>query len=54
MSINPFDQPDVESAKVEARKLTDEYEREGELSDETPFYEKDGIKLFSSDNMHRD
>jgi len=49
MSINPFDQPDVESAKVEARKLTDEYEREGELPDETPFYEKDGIKLFSSD-----
>jgi transaldolase/glucose-6-phosphate isomerase len=49
MGINPFDQRDVESAKVEARKLTDEYEREGELPDEVPFFEKDGIKLFSSD-----
>ena len=49
MNINPFDQPDVESAKVEARKLTEEYEREGQLPDETPFFEKDGFKLFSSD-----
>ncbi len=47
MGINPFDQPDVESAKVEARKLTDEYEQAGKLPDEAPFYEEDGIKLFS-------
>ena len=49
MGINPFDQPDVESAKIEARKLTDEYEREGEFPDESPFFEKDGVKLFSSE-----
>src|SRR5688572_3434204 len=48
MNINPFDQPDVESAKVEARKLTEEYESKGELPDETPFFERDGMKLFSS------
>jgi glucose-6-phosphate isomerase len=29
MGINPFNQPDVESAKVEARKLTEEYEKVG-------------------------
>ena len=50
MGINPFDQPDVESAKVETRKLTDEYESSGELPDEQPFFEKDGFKLFSSDD----
>lgn len=48
MGINPFDQPDVESAKIEARKITDEYERTGSLPVEIPFFEGDGIKLFSS------
>jgi transaldolase/glucose-6-phosphate isomerase len=49
MKINPFNQPDVESAKIEARKITEEYERTGELPPETPFYEADGIKLFTSE-----
>lgn len=49
MQINPFDQPDVESAKIEARKLTDEYETAGELPAEEPFFEEDGIKLFTSE-----
>src|SRR6476620_4904353 len=38
MGINPFNQPDVESAKVEARKLTDEYEQQGKLPDEKAFF----------------
>lgn len=49
MNINPFNQPDVESAKIEARKITEEYERTGSLPDETPFFESDGIALFSDD-----
>lgn len=49
MDINPFDQPDVESAKIEARKLTDEYERTGELPPESPFFTIGGLSLFSSD-----
>jgi len=49
MQIDPFNQPDVESAKVEARKLTDEYERTGQLPDEQPFFQADGFKLFSSE-----
>ena len=49
MGINPFNQPDVESAKVEARKLTTEYEETGALPKEIPFYEEDGIKLFTGD-----
>ncbi len=49
MEINPFNQPDVESAKIEAKKLTEEYEETGELPKEEPFFEADGIKLFSSE-----
>ena len=37
MQINPFNQPDVESAKIEARKITDEYEKTGSLPAETRF-----------------
>jgi transaldolase / glucose-6-phosphate isomerase len=48
MKINPFNQPDVEAAKIEARKITDEYEKSGELPEETPFFEADGVKLFTS------
>lgn len=49
MKINPFNQPDVESAKIEARKITDEYEKTGSLPDEKPFFEENGIALFSND-----
>lgn len=49
MQINPFNQPDVEAAKIEAKKLTQEYEENGKLPDETAFFEGEGIKLFTSD-----
>jgi len=49
MQINPFNQPDVESAKVEARKLTDEFEKTGELPQETPFFEAEGLSFFASE-----
>jgi glucose-6-phosphate isomerase len=49
MKINPFNQPDVESAKIEARKITEEYEKNGQLPAETPFYEEGGIKLFTGE-----
>lgn len=48
MQINPFNQPDVESAKIEARKITDEYEKTGSLPDESPFFEESGLSLFTS------
>lgn len=48
MQINPFNQPDVESAKIEARKITDEYEKTGALPPEEPFFSANGISLFSS------
>jgi transaldolase / glucose-6-phosphate isomerase len=48
MRINTFNQPDVEAAKIEARKITDEYEKTGSLPEEHPFFEEDGISLFTS------
>ena len=48
MEINPFDQPDVESAKIEAKKLTEKFEKTGELPKEKPFFIEDGIELFTS------
>ena len=48
LGINPFDQPDVESAKVAARRLTAEYEEHGALPTGEPFYESSRCRLFAS------
>ncbi len=47
IGINPFNQPDVEASKVAARQLTAAYEKSGSLPAESPFFEQDGIKLFT-------
>jgi transaldolase/glucose-6-phosphate isomerase len=49
LKINPFNQPDVESSKVEARRLTDEYEKNGSLPQEHPFFYDGEIQLFASE-----
>jgi glucose-6-phosphate isomerase len=49
MGINPFDQPDVESAKVETRTLTAEYEKTGKLPARKPIFAGEGVMLFASD-----
>ncbi|MGD9590177.1 MAG: bifunctional transaldolase/phosoglucose isomerase [Pyrinomonadaceae bacterium] len=50
MGLNPFNQPDVEAAKTEARKITDAYEVSGELPKEEPFFNDGNISLFSRPN----
>ncbi len=50
MKINPFNQPDVEAAKIEARKITEEYEQTGKLPDETPFFSEAGFELYARDD----
>jgi len=47
IGINPFDQPDVEAAKVKTRDLTEAYEKAGALPEARSFFEGDGIKLFA-------
>ena len=53
IGVNPFDQPDVEAAKVEARRLTAEVERTGALPEERPFFSGDGVSLFAPENQAR-
>ncbi|MGI8538366.1 MAG: hypothetical protein ACR2N0_01100, partial [Rubrobacteraceae bacterium] len=43
LSINPFDQPNVESAKTQARKMVAEYREKGELPEPAPTIEEDDI-----------
>jgi transaldolase/glucose-6-phosphate isomerase len=50
IGINPFDQPDVEAAKVKARELTDVYEKSGGATEEKPVFSHDGIALFAEGN----
>jgi transaldolase/glucose-6-phosphate isomerase len=47
IGINPFDQPDVEAAKVKTRDLTEAYERSKALPEYRAFFEGDGIRLFA-------
>ena len=47
MGINPFNQPDVEASKIATRSITDEYEKNGKLPAESPFFEGGGVKLFA-------
>lgn len=49
MGINPFDQPDVEAAKVEARNLMAEYEKTGRLAYRKPIFQDEGLLLFADD-----
>jgi glucose-6-phosphate isomerase len=48
MGINPFNQPDVESAKIETRALTDQYEKSGTLPTREPVLVDNGVKLYAT------
>ncbi|MDF1526352.1 MAG: bifunctional transaldolase/phosoglucose isomerase [bacterium] len=47
MGINPFDQPNVESAKVQSKRMLDEYRRAGRLPTLTPSLSEKGIDVYS-------
>jgi len=53
LGVNPFDQPDVEAAKVEARELMAAYRESGELPAETPLA-ADGELLLYGDPALQD
>ncbi|MGI4757358.1 MAG: bifunctional transaldolase/phosoglucose isomerase [Janthinobacterium lividum] len=50
IGINTFNQPDVEAAKIETRKLTDEYTQTGKLAEHKPILDVDGIKLYADES----
>jgi glucose-6-phosphate isomerase len=49
MRINPFNQPDVESAKIETRTLTTAYEKTGTLPERTPVLVDGGIGIYATE-----
>jgi transaldolase / glucose-6-phosphate isomerase len=49
IGIDPFDQPDVEEAKVLAREITDRYDETGALPVQAPFFEREGVKVYADD-----
>lgn len=49
MGINPFDQPDVEAAKIETRRLTEAFEQTGRLAYRKPIFAAEGLLLFASE-----
>jgi glucose-6-phosphate isomerase len=49
LGINPFNQPDVESAKIETRKLTAEYEKTGKLAVRTPVLVDKGLQIYATE-----
>ena len=47
LGINPFDQPNVEAAKVLARQMVSSYQRDGKLPEIKPTIVSDGLKIYS-------
>jgi transaldolase/glucose-6-phosphate isomerase len=47
MGVNPFDQPDVEASKVEARRITEAYKTGGRLSADKPLATDGQLMLFT-------
>jgi hypothetical protein len=50
MGINPFNQPDVESAKIETRALTAAYEQTGKLPVREPVLVDADVKVYASED----
>ncbi|MGA8892312.1 MAG: bifunctional transaldolase/phosoglucose isomerase, partial [Anaeromyxobacteraceae bacterium] len=54
LGVNPFDQPDVEAAKIAARRVTSAFEETGSLPPESPALLGDGLRLFADPETARE
>jgi len=52
IGVNPFDQPDVESAKLKSRALMEEYRKTGNIRTDKPLFVQDEVEFFGSDAIH--
>jgi len=52
LGINPFDQPDVEAAKVAARALTDAFEKSGKLNEPAPAFSDNNVRVYGDKNTN--
>ncbi|MSQ19542.1 MAG: bifunctional transaldolase/phosoglucose isomerase [Betaproteobacteria bacterium] len=50
LGIHPFDQPDVEASKIATKVLTNQYESNGALPGEQPFFAAGGLQLYANDD----
>lgn len=50
LGINPFDQPNVESAKVLARQMVATFQQTGKLAEPAPTLEHQGMKIYAGIN----
>jgi glucose-6-phosphate isomerase len=50
LGIQPFDQPDVESAKILARQMVKEYQAQGKLPEQNAFLSEGSIRVFGDLN----
>lgn len=48
MQIQPYDQPNVEQAKIVARKMMNAYQEKGKLPELIPSFEEKGIKVYGN------
>ncbi|MCX5828247.1 MAG: transaldolase, partial [Deltaproteobacteria bacterium] len=54
LGINPFDQPDVEAAKVLARQMVAAYRNKGKLPEEMPVRSTEAMDIFGDDSSLKD
>jgi transaldolase/glucose-6-phosphate isomerase len=54
LGINPFNQPDVEAAKIKTRELTAAFEKTGSLPKEQPVISTDGVDIYTDDKNAAD
>jgi len=50
LGINPFNQPDVEAAKIKTRELTAAFEKTGSLPTERPVISTEAVDIYTDDN----
>ncbi len=48
LGINPFEQPNVESSKILARKMVSAYQKEGKLPEPEPILKDDDLKVYAT------
>lgn len=52
MKLQPFDQPNVESAKIQARSLITEYQKTGELPQPKVLYKDEDLSIYYNEEIH--
>lgn len=52
LGIQPFDQPNVEAAKIQARKMMAAYQQEGKLPETAPILKEDGVAVYGETPAH--